>query len=262
MSTSQPGPALPRVALVTGGGRGIGRAISLRLARDGIAVAVNYRRDRDAAAATVEAIESTGGVARAYQASVDVWEDDTRMVEELVADYGKVDILVHNGGIASRGNPVVDTDPAEMERVVRTHAFGPFYLSKLLVPQMRSLGRGDVVFISSVATQHLGANGSPYNMGKSAAEALARTLAAEEQRHNIRVNIVAPGLIATEMGNRLAKAVTGGAVSAAAELDSRFPFGHVGRPEDVAEVVGFLVSDAGSYLSRQRISVDGGGASI
>ena len=139
------------------------------------------------------------------------WDDDVAMVEAVLADFGRVDILVHNGGIASRGNTVAKTEPDEMERVVRTHAFGPFYLSKLLVPQMRELGRGDIIFISSVATDHHAANGSPYNMGKAAAEALAMTLGAEEQKHGIRVNIVAPGLVTTDMGDRLTKAMTRGA---------------------------------------------------
>jgi 3-oxoacyl-[acyl-carrier protein] reductase len=248
-----------RVALVTGGGRGIGRAISLRLARDGVDVAVNYHRDEEAAAATVADVEALGVTAKAYRASVASWEDDVAMVEAVLADFGHVDILVHNGGIASRGNTVAQTEPDEMERVVRTHAFGPFYLSKLLVPQMRELGRGDIIFISSVATDHHAAAGSPYNMGKAAAEALALTLGAEEQQHGIRVNIVAPGLVTTDMGDRLAKAITAGAASVASDLDSHFPFGRVARPEDVAEVVAFFASDAGSYLSRQRVVVHGGG---
>jgi NAD(P)-dependent dehydrogenase (short-subunit alcohol dehydrogenase family) len=248
-----------RVALVTGGGRGIGRAISLRLAGEGIDIAVNYHRDEVSAAATVAGIEALGGRARAYRASVASWDDDVAMADAVLADFGHVDILVHNGGIASRGNTVEATDPNEMERVVRTHAFGPFYLSKLLLPQMRELGRGDIIFISSVATDHHAANGSPYNMGKAAAEALALTLAAEEQQHGIRVNIVAPGLVTTDMGDRLAKAMTGGAANAAAELDAAFPFGRVARPDDVAEVVAFFVSEAGSYLSRQRVVVHGGG---
>ena len=248
-----------RVALVTGGGRGIGRAISVRLARDGIDVAVNYHRHEAAAAETVAEIEALGRRAKAYRASIEDWDDDVAMVDAVLADFGHVDIVVHNGGIASRGNAVADTEPDEMERVVRTHAFGPFYLSKLLVPQMRERERGDVIFISSIATEHHAAGGAPYNMGKAAAESLALTLAAEEQRHGIRVNIVAPGLVATDMGDRLTKAMTGGAAQTAADLDERFPFGRVARPEDVADVVAFFVSPAGSYLSRQRVGVNGGG---
>src|SRR5690349_20885732 len=127
-----------RVALVTGGGRGIGKAISLALAADGATIAVNYRRDEDAANATVEEITKAGGKAKAYSASVEVWEQDEAMVDQVIKDFGYIDILINNAGIASRGLGVADTDPLEMERVVRTHAFGPHYLSKLVLPSMRT----------------------------------------------------------------------------------------------------------------------------
>jgi NAD(P)-dependent dehydrogenase (short-subunit alcohol dehydrogenase family) len=246
-----------RVALVTGGGRGIGRAISIGLAEDGAAVAVNYRRDQEAAEETVAEINAAGGRAKAYRASIDSWEEDQAMVDAIVNDFGYVDILVNNAGIASRGNSVHDTDPAEMERVVRTHAFGAFYCSKLVLPSMRTRPRGDVVMISSAATHSMGANGSPYNMGKAALEALAQTLYKEERRHGIHVNIVAPGLVETEMGKRLARATRG--VQDIHELDKTSAFGHVCTPEEVASVVRFVVSDAASYVTGQRIYVDGGG---
>ncbi len=246
-----------RVALVTGGGRGIGRAISLGLAQDGAAIAVNYRRDEDAACETVAAIEKAGGKAKAYHASVDSFEEDQAMVEAVVADFGHVDILINNAGIASRGQSVADTDPAEMERVLRTHAFAPHYLSKLVLPFMREQPRGDIIIISSVAAKQLAGNGAPYNMGKAAAEALAMTLYKEERRHNIHVNIVAPGLVETEMGKRLARATAG--VTDIRTLDATSPFGRVCQPEDVAAVVRYLVSDGAGYLTGQRIQVDGGG---
>jgi 3-oxoacyl-[acyl-carrier protein] reductase len=248
-----------RVALITGGGRGIGRVISLRLASEGALIAVNYRRDEGAAKQTVADIEAAGGTARAYRASVDDWDADVAMVDAVVAELGPVSILVNNGAIASRGLSVADTDPAEMERVVRTHSFGPHFLSKLVLPGMRTTPRGDIVMISSVATSHMAANGAPYNMGKAALEALAFTLAKEERENGIHVNVVAPGLVATEMGDRLARAMTGGAVNEAAELDAGSPFGRVCRPEDVADVVAFLVSEQAGYLTGQRIAVDGGG---
>ena len=123
-----------RTALVTGASRGIGRAIALALADAGADIAVNFRRDAAAAAATVKEIEAKGRKAKAYSASVENWDEDQAMVAEVLADFGGVDILVNNAGIASRGQSVADTDPAEMERVVRVHAFGPYYLCKLLIP--------------------------------------------------------------------------------------------------------------------------------
>ena len=245
-----------RVALVTGGGRGIGRAIALALAQDGADVAVNYRRDEAAAKETVAAIEATGRRARSYRASVDVFAEDAEMVQAVVADFGHVDILINNAGLASRGQSVADTDPAELERVVRTHAFGPHFLSKLVLPSMRTRPRGDIVMISSAATRHLAPNGAPYNMGKAAMEALAFTLAKEERSHNVHVNVVAPGLVDTEMGKRLVRA--GHGVADIRSLDKSMPFGHVCRPEEVADVVRFLVSDAAGYVTGQRLYVDGG----
>jgi NAD(P)-dependent dehydrogenase (short-subunit alcohol dehydrogenase family) len=246
-----------RVALVTGAGRGVGRAIALALAEDGADVAVNYRREESAAQEVVAAIEKLGRRARAFQASVDDFEQDREMVAEIEATLGAVGILVNNAGIASRGQSVADTEPAEMQRVVATHAFGPHYLAKLVVPKMRTLGRGDIVMISSVATRSLGGFGAPYNMGKSAMEALAFTLAKEERPYGIRVNVVAPGLVETEMGRRLMKATAG--VTDLRELDRVMPFGHVCQPEDVANVVRFFVSPQNSYLTGERIYCDGGG---
>ena len=246
-----------RVALVTGGGRGIGKGISELLAAEGAAVAVNYRRDEDAALATVDAIRAAGGTARAYQASVDDAEQDARMVENVLADFGYVDLLVNNGGIASRGNAVADTDPVELARVVATHALGPHHLCRLVLPSMRTRPRGDIVMVSSVATSHHSANGAPYNMGKAALEALAFTLAKEERRHGIHVNVVAPGLVDTDMGERLVKALAG--VTDIRTLDASSPFGRVCQPADVANVVLWLCSDGAGYVTGQRIQCDGGG---
>ncbi|PCG13581.1 SDR family NAD(P)-dependent oxidoreductase [Sphingomonas adhaesiva] len=250
-------PLTGRVALVTGAGRGIGRAIALRLAHDGADVAVNYRRDADAAAEVVAAIEAMGRRARAYPASVDSFDACATLVEAVAADFGAIDILVNNAGIASRGQSVADTDPAELERVVRTHALAPHYLSKLAIPWMRQRTRGDIVMISSVATLYHAANGAPYNMGKAAVEALAQTLAKEERAHGIRVNIVAPGLTVTDMGKRLAMATRG--VADIHELDAGSPFGRVSTPEDVAAAVAFFVSADADYVTGQKINLHGGG---
>lgn len=246
-----------RVALVTGGGRGIGRAIALALAGAGADIAVNYRRDHDAARETVAEIEALGRRAHMYPASINRAEDDEAMADAVLSDFGAVDILVHNAGIASRGQSVVDTDPTEIERVWRTHAFGAFLLSKLLVPAMRTRPRGDIVMISSVATVNWGPNSSPYSMAKASLEALAWTLAKEERRNGIHVNVVAPGLVETEMGRRLVRGAMG--VDDIHTLDTRSPFGHVCRPEEVADVILFLVSDRAGYVTGQKILVDGGG---
>jgi NAD(P)-dependent dehydrogenase (short-subunit alcohol dehydrogenase family) len=242
--------------LITGGGRGIGRAIALGLAEDGADVAINYRKDADAAAETVAEIEKLGRRAVAYGASVDDQAACTTMVEQVLADFGAVDILVNNAGNASRGNTVVDTDPAELDRVWRTHTFSSFMCSKLVLPSMRTRPRGDIVMISSAATLHMAANSSPYNMAKAALEALAWTLAKEERRNGVHVNVVAPGLVDTEMGRRLMKGAAG--IDDIHTLDERSAFGHVCSPEEVADAVRYVVSERASYVTGQRIGVDGG----
>jgi NAD(P)-dependent dehydrogenase (short-subunit alcohol dehydrogenase family) len=249
-----------RVALVSGGGRGIGRGISELLAAHGAAVAVNYRRDRDAAEHTVAAIRDAGGVATAHGASVDDPDQDAAMVDEVLEAHGHVDLLVCNAGIASRGLPVSDTDPGEVARLIATHAISAHHLSRLVLPSMRTRPRGDIVMISSVATSHMQANGAPYNMAKAALEALASTLAKEERRHGIHVNVVAPGLVETDMGVRLARAYTGNReLQDLRALDPAYPFGRVCQPRDVAEVVLWLCSSGSGYVTGQRIECDAGG---
>jgi NAD(P)-dependent dehydrogenase (short-subunit alcohol dehydrogenase family) len=245
-----------RVALVTGGGRGIGRAVSLALAEDGADVAVNYRKDETAAKETVAEIEKLGRRARAYAAAIEDGDAAARMVDAVVADFGFVDILVNNAGIASRGNTVEKTDPLELERVVRVHALAPHRLCQLVLPSMKTRARGDIVMISSVATLHHPGGGAPYNMGKAALEALALTLAKEVKKRGIRVNIVAPGLVETEMGRRLMKATAG--VEDLRQLDATMPFGRVCQPEDVANAVRWLVSERASYVTGEKINVYGG----
>jgi len=247
-----------RIALVTGAGRGIGRAIAVALAKDGADIAVNYRRDSASADAAVAEIRALGRKAQAFQASIEDLDQAGDMVSQIAAQMGPIGILINNAGIASRGQSVADTEAGELERVIRVHALAPHFLSKLVVPMMRELDRGDIVMISSVATDSYGAFGGPYNMGKAAMEALAFTLAKEEHKNNIRTNIVAPPLVETDMGRRLVKARSG--IEDLRLLDAHMPFGHVCQPDDIANVVRFLVSTGNSYVNGQRIAVDGGGS--
>ncbi len=243
-----------RVAIVTGGNRGIGRGIALGLAQDGADVAINYRKDTEGAEQTVADIKAMGRQAHAYQAPVDDFEAVSQMVAAVAEDFGSIDILINNAGIASRGLAVADTEPTEFERVVRTHTFGTFYATREVIPHMRKRDRGDIIMISSAATRRFGANGAPYNVGKAGIEALARGVAKEELKNNIRVNIVAPGVVETEMGRRLVKAR---GVDNIRDMDDTSPFGHVCQPEDVANVVRYLVSDLNSYVTGDKLFVDG-----
>jgi len=237
-----------RIALVTGGGRGIGRAIALALAQDGADVAISYRRDGESAEETVSAIRSLGRRSLSCQASQEDFEALGEMVEEVARDLGPIDLLVNNAGIASRGYDVLHTEAAEVERVMRIHALAPHELCKRVLPGMREKERGDIIMISSVATRMPAANGAPYAMAKSAMEQLAFALAKEEQRHGIRVNVVAPGLVETEMGKRLIKATSG--VDDMRKLDPGMPFGRVCQPRGCGRCG--ALSGLGSFRLRER----------
>ncbi|MDP2328222.1 MAG: SDR family oxidoreductase [Dehalococcoidia bacterium] len=248
-----------RTALVTGGSRGIGRAISLRLAADGADIAINYHANPDAAAAVAAEVRALGRRAEVYQADVAEEADCARLAEAALHDFGKVEILVNNAGIGATavGRPhVADSGPDPFERLMAAHAFGPFYLCQALVPQMRTLPRGDVVMISSIAAQGFGATGGTYSAAKAAMEALAYTLAKEERANGIHVNVVAPGLVETDMGLALVKFTRG--VQSMRELDASQPFGRVGQPEDIANAVAFFCGPRSSYITNQRLTVSGG----
>jgi NAD(P)-dependent dehydrogenase (short-subunit alcohol dehydrogenase family) len=252
-----------RIALVTGGGRGIGKAISLALANEGATIAINYRRDKESAEETMREILDNGGLATIHQGSNDLPEENVAMVKDILSVHDGIDIAVLNGGIASKGRSVLDTEAEELWQLVATHALGPHQLCRALLPSMRTRGRGDIVFISSVATTGMSANGAPYNMGKAAMEALALTLAKEERPHNIRVNIVAPGLVETDMGVRLARAMTGRReMEDLRSMDESAPFGRICQPEDIANAVLWFCSPSASYITGQRMQVDGGGSNI
>ncbi len=247
-----------RVALVTGGSRGIGRAIATVLAERGADVAINYNSNEDAANEAAEAVRALGRRAEIYRADVADRSAAEAMAEQAVADFGHVDILVNNAGVGATaiGRPLVaDTKPEDFRWLMSTHAFGPFYLCRALVPQMRERERGDVIMISSVATQGFGATGGTYSAAKNAMEALAHTLAKEERQHGIRVNIVAPGLVDTDMGLSLVEFTRG--AKDMRELDEGSSFGFVCQPRDIANAVAFLAGEGGRYITNERITVSG-----
>ncbi|WCB91794.1 3-oxoacyl-[acyl-carrier-protein] reductase FabG [Baekduia alba] len=247
-----------RVALVTGGGRGIGRGISLALAAGGATVAIGYRSDEGAARATTAEIMASGGRAECLQLDLEDLAGFEAFAAELRARVGVVDLLVANAGRASAGRSVGDTELRELERVMIINALATHQLCRLLLPGMRTRPRSDVIVISSSLVAHMPAGAAPYNMAKAAVEALAQTLAKEEADAGVRVNIVAPGLVSTDMGDRLVRARLGGGV--AADLDARQPFGRVCRPDDVAAAVRFLASEEAALITGARLVIDGGNA--
>jgi NAD(P)-dependent dehydrogenase (short-subunit alcohol dehydrogenase family) len=249
-----------RTALVTGGSRGIGAAIAVTFAERGADVAINYHSNRDAAEDVASRVRALGRKAGVYQADVTDWDACQSMAAAIERDLGPVGILVNNAGIGSVAvgqPPIAEMPNADLQRLLNAHVFGPLHCCRLFVPGMRALGRGDVIMISSVAAQNYGPRFGVYAIAKSGMEAMAYTLAKEERQHGIRVNIVAPGLVETDMGKRLVDFTRG--VSDIRSLDAQMPFGFVCQPEDIANAVAFLCSDEGRYITNQRLTVSGGG---
>jgi NAD(P)-dependent dehydrogenase (short-subunit alcohol dehydrogenase family) len=249
-----------RTALVTGASRGIGRAIALRLAADGANVAVNYANSAEAAAEVVAEVEALGRRAVAYRADVADRAACEAMAASAIADFGQLDILVNNAGLGSShiDRPTItEATYDQYELLLGANLWGPIHMCKALVPHMREAERSDVVMISSVATDNMGARMGLYSIGKAGMEALAHTLAKEEREHGMRVNIVAPGLVDTDMGRKLVTLLPG--PDDMRERDAGAPFGFVCKPEDIAAAVAYFVSDQGRYVTNQRLAVNGGG---
>ena len=244
-----------RVALVTGASRGIGAGIARCMAQEGAAVVVNYVQSEALANQVVKEIRDGGGRAIAIQADVGNYAQVKSMVERSIAEFGKVDILVNNAGIAGPSVPMADVTPEEFEEVVRNHLIGSFNCTQCLLHHMRGLGRGDVIFISSRQTSFYPPNSSPYNAAKGGMDGLAQGLAKEERYNGIRVNVVAPGLVPTDILMKDLMATTG--KDSVEEVDKVMPFGRMLRPEDIGNLCTFLASEQGSHISGEVIYVRG-----
>ena len=249
-----------RVALITGASRGIGAATALMFAEQGADVAINYHSSREGAEAVAAQVRKLGRRAETYQADIRNFDDCKRMTSQALADFGRVDILVNNAGIGYEtfGTPLVtEIEPADLQQFIDYNTLGCLYMCKLIVPQMRALPRGDVVMVSSFSAQAMRVRMGAYSVSKAGMEAIAFVLAKEERDNGIRVNIVAPGLVDTELGELLVQRLRG--MESIQDAQKNAPFGFVCKPEDIAEAVVYLCSDAGRYVTNQRLTVNGGG---
>jgi 3-oxoacyl-[acyl-carrier protein] reductase len=243
---------LGKSALVTGGGRGIGRAISVLFGRLGARVAVNYARDEAAALATVAAVREAGGEAFAARADVSEPAQAERLVQETVARFGCLDVLVANHGIWKRAS-IEAMSPGQWDETVRVNLGGIYAVAHHAARHMIPRRAGAMVLIASTAGQRGEAHHSHYAATKGAILAFTKSLAAELAPHGIRVNAVAPGWVLTDM----TRAVLDDPDQAAAALRP-IPRGRPGTPEEIAGPVAFLASDLASFLYGEVLAVNGG----
>ena len=235
-----------RVALVTGGSRGIGEAIAIALAKAGAAVAVNYRERSQEAAAVVENIQRNGGRAAAIAADVSLAGAVRGMISDVESRLGPIDILVNNAGIAvTRGLDEITEE--DFDRTVAVNLKSAFLCTQGVLAGMRGRRWGRIVNISSIAARGAGSISVAYNASKAGLEGLTRGYASRLAPEGVTVNAVAPGLIDTEMGKPLIEA----------GIIARIPVGRSGTGEEIAQAVMLLVRDG--YITGQTLAVNGGG---
>jgi 3-oxoacyl-[acyl-carrier protein] reductase len=239
-----------RVALITGGGRGIGRAIATTLAAAGGTVVITYHTNADAATETVAAITDSGGSAQAIQADVRKHADVERLVSEAQSTHGRIDILVNNAGI-TRDGLLLRMKEDDFDSVIETNLRGVYLCTRAVLRPMLRQRSGRIINISSVVGIAGNVGQANYAAAKAGILGFTRSIAREIANRNITVNAIAPGFIETDMTHGLDDTTR-------QALLSSIPLRRLGTPQDVASLACFLASDAAAYITGQTLAVDGG----
>lgn len=239
-----------QIAVVTGGSRGIGRAIALELAAHGASVAVNYNSSAGAANETVAMIEAAGGKAAAFQANVSQFDAAQQLIKSTEGAFGKVTILVNNAGI-TRDGLFMRMSEADWDDVLNTNLKGAFNCSKAVMKGMMRQRTGRIINLSSVVGIVGNAGQANYSASKAGLIGMTRSLAREVAPRGITVNAIAPGFIETDMTDAIEESMKEAALAAV-------PMGRMGTPEEIAYMAAFLASDKAAYITGQVFTIDGG----
>ena len=238
-----------KVALITGASRGIGKAIAIRLAREGMHIAINYVKNKELAEKVAELASSYGVRAKAYKADVSKPSEVQAMVKSIIDDFGGIDVLVSNAGIMAKHHSILDIPLKEWEDIIRVNLTGAFIVTREVVPVMIKRGGGKIIYMSSVAGKSGGTVGPHYAASKAGLIGMTFSLAQELLKYNITVNAIAPGPIETELIANLPQEIK-------EKILQKVPMRRLGKPEEVAEAVVFLIKC--DYVTGEVIDVNGG----
>ncbi|THD43532.1 MAG: glucose 1-dehydrogenase [Bradyrhizobium sp.] len=241
-----------KVAIVTGGNSGIGKAITIAFAEAGAAVIIDFVAHPEAADALERKLAAMGEKAIGVEADVSRIDDLRKLVDRAVSAYGRLDVMVNNAGVETRTS-VLDTTEAQYDRVMAIDLKSAFFGTQLAAQQMIKQGGGRIINISSVHEDWPMPGNAPYCLAKGGVRMLTRTAGVELAKHGIQVVGVAPGAVATPIND-----ATMSAPLQLARLQAAIPLGRLAQPEEIARVVAFLAGDGGAYLTATTIVVDGG----
>ncbi len=246
-----------KVAVITGGASGIGKATCLLLAREGAKVAVTDIKD-DEGQKVVAKIEELGGIAKYWHLDTSNEDSVGGVFTDIVHEFGSLDVLINNAGIAGVNKPTHEISREEWDKVISVNVSGVFFCTKQAIPLMQKSGGGSIINMSSIYGIIGAADLPPYHASKGAVRMMSKNDALIYAKDNIRVNSIHPGFIWTPLVEELAKESPAGVETFRKQLDSLHPIGHVGEPDDVAYGVLYLASDESKFVTGTELIIDGG----